>query len=199
VVIGELKPERGVSATVDVVRSFEHFSIGITGFASRVHDPLTLDEVLGLLVLSNASAPIRTKGIELLGRFQRGPYVLTVSHVELDATEALQPRRSSGLVGMWEEEDRGRIGIEVYYTGRQRLEDDPFRRESAPYVITGALAEWHVGRARLFVNAENLGGTRLTSYSPVVRPSRAVDGRWTIDAWAPLEGRTINGGVRLGF
>jgi iron complex outermembrane receptor protein len=98
---------------------------------------------------------------------------------------------------MWEEEDRGRIGVEVYYTGRQRLDDDPFRTESAAYVITGALVEWHVGRARLFLNAENLGGTRLTNYSPFIRPSRAIDGRWTVDAWAPLEGRTINGGIRI--
>ena len=98
---------------------------------------------------------------------------------------------------MWEEEDRGRIGVEVYYTGAQRLDDDPFRSESPAYVITGALIEWNIGRARVFVNGENLGNTRLTAYSPFIRPSRAADGRWTIDAWAPLEGRTINAGVRL--
>jgi hypothetical protein len=26
-----------------------------------------------------------------------------------------------------------------------------------------------------------------------------VDGRWTVDRWAPLDGRTINGGVRFSF
>jgi len=26
-----------------------------------------------------------------------------------------------------------------------------------------------------------------------------VDGRWTVDAWAPLDGRVINGGVRFVF
>ena len=25
------------------------------------------------------------------------------------------------------------------------------------------------------------------------------DGRWTVDAWAPLDGRTWNGGLRLAF
>jgi iron complex outermembrane receptor protein len=201
-----LEPERGISGTVDVVRSFEHLSIGVTGFAARVRDPLALELRSAGLVLANAPGPIRTRGVELLGRFHRGPFAATLSHVELDATEAagvsrariaLQPRRSSGLVAMWEEEDRGRIGVEVYYTGRQRLDDDPFRTESAAYVITGALVEWHVGRARLFLNAENLGGTRLTNYSPFIRPSRAIDGRWTVDAWAPLEGRTVNGGIRI--
>ena len=28
---------------------------------------------------------------------------------------------------------------------------------------------------------------------------RHPDGRWTVDAWAPLEGRTINGGLRVSF
>jgi hypothetical protein len=26
-----------------------------------------------------------------------------------------------------------------------------------------------------------------------------IDGRWTVDAWAPLDGRNINGGVRVAF
>lgn len=209
ITIGDpLEPERGVSGTIDIVRSFEHVSIGVTGFAARVRDPLTLQVDNGGLHLRNADGAIRTRGIEVLGRFSRGPFALTMSHVELDATEApdgarvripLQPRRSSGLVGMWEEEDRGRIGVEVYYTGRQRLDDDPFRAESPAYVITGALIEWHVGQARLFLNAENLGDTRLTEYSPFIRPQRAADGRWTIDAWAPLDGRTFNGGLRFHF
>jgi hypothetical protein len=27
----------------------------------------------------------------------------------------------------------------------------------------------------------------------------AIDGRWTVDAWAPLDGRVVNGGVRVQF
>jgi outer membrane receptor for ferrienterochelin and colicins len=194
-----LEPERGMSATIDVIRSFEHVSFGITGFAGRVRDPLTLEDRATGLVLTNDPDPIRTRGVEFLARYRRAPFGITLSHVELDTTEPLQPKRSSGLVAMWEEEGRGRIGFEVYYTGRQELEDDPYRAQSAPYVITGALAEWSLWRARVFVNAENLGDTRLTNYSPFVRSSRARDGRWTIDAWAPLEGRTINAGVRVSF
>jgi outer membrane receptor for ferrienterochelin and colicins len=40
---------------------------------------------------------------------------------------------------------------------------------------------------------------RQTKHDPLVLPARAPDGRWTTDAWAPLEGRVVNGGVRLGF
>jgi iron complex outermembrane receptor protein len=66
-------------------------------------------------------------------------------------------------------------------------------------VIFGALVERQFGPLRVFVNMENLGGVRQTRWDPLVRPTRAPDGRWTVDAWAPLEGRNINGGVRVRF
>jgi iron complex outermembrane receptor protein len=100
---------------------------------------------------------------------------------------------------MWEKEDVGRIGAEVFYTGRQRLEVNPFADESEPYVIVGLLAERQFGRLRVFVNGENLSDVRQTKWQPLVRPSRGIDGRLTVDAWAPLEGRNINGGVRFQF
>ena len=107
---------------------------------------------------------------------------------------ALTPRHSAGLVGMWESEDAGRVGLEVYYTGEQRLEVNPYRSVSRPYVIVGLLGERRFGRWRLFVNAENLTDVRQTRWDSLLRPSRGVDGRWTVDAWAPLDGRVINGG-----
>jgi outer membrane receptor for ferrienterochelin and colicins len=111
----------------------------------------------------------------------------------------LTPRHSAGVVGMWERENAGRVGVEVYYTGVQALDENPYRTASVPYVIVGMLAEWQTGRFRLFVNGENLTGVRQTAWDPLLRESRAPDGRWTVDAWVPLEGRNINGGVRLLF
>ena len=106
---------------------------------------------------------------------------------------------SAGLVGMWEEERWGRVGLELYVTGRQRLEVNPYRNASEPYTVLGALVEKRLGRARLFLNAENLTNVRQSRWDPLIRPARAVDGRWTVDAWAPLEGRVLNGGIRLAF
>ena len=34
----------------------------------------------------------------------------------LEQDVALTPRHSSGIVGMWEREDAGRIGVELYLT-----------------------------------------------------------------------------------
>jgi serine/threonine protein kinase len=51
-------------------------------------------------------------------------------------------------------------------------------------------------RARVFLNVENLSDIRQTRYEPLTRPSRNSDGRWAVDAWAPIEGRTLNAGIR---
>ena len=91
----------------------------------------------------------------------------------------------------------GRFGIECYYTGSQRLEQNPYRSESKPYVLFGFLAERKLGRFRLFINAENLTNVRQTRWNSLIRPTRGIDGRWTVDAWAPLDGRVFNGGIRL--
>jgi hypothetical protein len=40
---------------------------------------------------------------------------------------------------MWERKDKGRVGVEFYYTGAQRLEESPFRDVSRPYAVVGLL------------------------------------------------------------
>jgi outer membrane receptor for ferrienterochelin and colicins len=52
---------------------------------------------------------------------------------------------------------------------------------------------------KLFLNMENLGNVRQSRWDTLLLPRRAVDGRWAVDAWAPLDGRVINGGVRFVF
>jgi len=66
-------------------------------------------------------------------------------------------------------------------------------------VIVGVLAEVRRGPLAFFVNGENLTGTRQTTWDRLTRPARGADGRWTVDAWAPLDGIVANGGIRLAF
>ena len=142
-----------------------------------------------------------------MGHSGQTPIAVTASYTYVRAREqigrvtsdvAQTPRHSVGLVAMVENED-GRVGFELYYTGRQRLEANPYRDAGEPYTLVGLLIERRVGRLRLFVNLENLTDVRQQQWDPVLRPDRAVDGRWTVDAWAPLDGRVINGGVRVQF
>jgi iron complex outermembrane receptor protein len=200
-----LRAEKGRSVSLDVTRSAGPASVTATLFASHVSHAIDVDRSAGL-VLSNAANPTTNIGVELLGSFRREPFAVTTTYAFVRSREdggrveaPLTPHHSAGLVAMWEREDEGRVGLEVYFTGTQTLVDNPYRTASEPYVIIGLLGERRFGRLRAFVNGENLTGVRQTRWDPVVRPERAHDGRWTVDAWAPLEGRTINGGVRVIF
>ena len=201
-----LRAERGTSASLDVTHTAGPASITGTMFASRIADPLEVDREA--YMLGNLDEATTNVGAELLGTVRRAPFAVTGTYTYVRSRETerggrfdvpLTPRHSAGVVAMAESEDAGRIGVEVYFTGRQRLDVNPFRDESEPYVILGLLAERRFGPLRLFVNGENLTNVRQTRWDPLLRPTRAVDGRWTVDAWAPLDGRAINGGIRAGF
>jgi iron complex outermembrane receptor protein len=201
-----LQAEQGLSASFDLSHSSGPVSYTATMFASRVRHPLHVEQSPSY-VLSSLADPTTNTGLELLSTFRREPFSVTATYTYVRARETvdavdqdvpLTPRHGAGLVGMWER-DAGRVGIEWYFTGRQSLEENPYRGVSESYTIVGLLAEKQVGPLRLFVNGENLTGVRQTRWDPLLRRTRAADGRWTVDAWAPLEGRNINGGVRLGF
>jgi len=68
-----------------------------------------------------------------------------------------------------------------------------------PRRARAVVVDRRIGRALLFVNGENLMDVRQTRWEPLLRPARGFDGRWTVDAWAPLDGRNINAGVRLAW
>jgi iron complex outermembrane receptor protein len=171
-----------------------------------VEDPAVVDRTT--YTLSSLSSPTIDFGVEAVATVRRAPFSATATYTYVHSREGvgddrgevpLTPRHSAGVVAMWEREERGRAGIEAYFTGTQRLEDNPYRSMSSGYVLFGGLAERRFGRIRLFVNAENLAGVRQTHWDPLVRPAQAADGRWTVDAWAPLDGRVINGGIRIAF
>lgn len=215
--LSRLEPLAGLEAETAQTASFDigyrsgPIEMGATLFASDIDDAVQLQEVDADTVrLVNARGVTRTRGTELLLRYRREAVTLTGSYVHVDATEPdpsgagrrdvpLTPRHTAGMVAMWEEHDRGRVGLEIYYSGEQRLEDNPFRSTSEPYFEVGLLGEIVLGAVRLFVNAENILDVRQSDDDPLVRPVRAPDGRWTVDAWAPLDGFVVNAGVRLRF
>jgi outer membrane receptor for ferrienterochelin and colicins len=207
VIPASLQAERGQSSSVDVTRSHGALTATATLFASRIAHPINVDRSAGL-VLTNLDEPATNVGVELIGTLRHAPYSVTATYSFVKSREtvegtvrdvALTPRHSAGLVAMWEREGVGRVGVEFYFTGHQRLEENPYSHTSHAYAILGLLAERQVGRFRLFINGENLTGVRQTKWDPLIRPTRAPDGRWTVDAWSPLEGRNINGGIRLQF
>jgi len=197
--------ERGRSASFDLTRKVGPAYYTVTLFDSSIRHPINVDRV-ERYELVNLAQPTHNVGLEFLGTLRKAPFSATLSYTYVHSRQfefgervdtPLTPRHSFGLVGMWEKEKVGRIGVESYYTGHQRLEENPYRTESKAYVLFGFLAEHTFGRFRLFVNVENLTNVHQTRWDPLLRPDRGIDGRWTVDAWAPLDGRVLNGGLRL--
>ena len=205
-----LKPETATTASLDVGYASGPFEANVTLFGSNIANATRLEAfALDRVRLITVDGITRTRGSEMLLRYRSNGFIVTGSYMYVDASEPapaggrrtvpLTPKHTAGLVGMWEDKEKGRVGVELYYTGRQPLEDNPYRIVSRPYFELGLLGEVVVGKARVFLNAENILNIRQTKYDPLLLRTRAPDGRWTVDVWAPTEGFVLNGGIRFRF
>ena len=203
--------ERAQSVSADVGGTLGSVEVNASAFRSSIGHPVALRPVPGdstELELANAVEPTRVDGVELFARFKHEPMSVTWSYAFLYGTEfdierairrtaPFNPRHSGGLTVVWEEEETGtRAGVEVYYTGRQALVDDPYRSLSTSFAFVDVLLERRLGPVAVFLHGENLNDVRQTRFDPLLRRSPDPEGRWTTDVWAPLEGRSINAGVR---
>jgi outer membrane receptor for ferrienterochelin and colicins len=211
-----LRAERAMTASMDLTHVVASMEINVTAFGSRLREPLAFVDTGSAVELVNAPSPVRTWGLEGLARWSPIDGIrVTGAGTHTRATEwdpgadpsarrevPLTPRNTASLEASWEGE-WGRVGGELYYTGVQSLEDNPFRDRSAAYTMYGFLVERRLrmrrGQLRVFLNAENLGDVRQSKYQPLVRPTPGPAGRWSTDAWTDLVGRTLNGGLRVVF
>ena len=152
---------------------------------------------------SNQPRPSSNVGTELLATLSFTAVYGFVRAREFENTAfqdvPLTPRHSVTLPGGLEDEEVGRCVMEWFHTGEQRLEANPFRDRSVSFMTIGLLVERAFGKVHVFVNGEDLNNVKQTSFDSLLRPTRGVDECWTVDARAPLDGRNVNGGVRLKF
>ena len=176
-------------------------------FTSDIREPLTALPAAGSkLELINAPGPRRAPGAEALVRYVVGPLHAIASWSYLSVTETdapglrqdspLVPHHAVELAAILESEKRGRLGLEIGYTGRQAIANDPYRITSQAYFELNALAELRFGGIAIFLNAINLTNVRQTHYDPLVRRTPGPGGDPITDVWAPLSGRIINLGIR---
>lgn len=215
--IAGLDEERAQTTSLDIRYEWGGLETSATLFGSNVEDATRLQPfasepggALDRVRLVDSSGESRIRGTELAVRYYWNDFKLIGSYLYLDATEpapahagrqriALTAEHAAGFVAMWEQHGRGRIGFEAYYTGTQRLNDNPYRTESQPYWHLGLLGQITIGRASWFINFENLLNVRQTRIDPLIRPTRAPSGQWTTDIWSRNDGFIINGGVRIRF
>lgn len=203
-----LHAERAVTESLDAKWADEVWDINLSVFSSEIRHALAVQSVpRDKLALVNAPGPRRAPGAELLIHYVGGPLHVIVSYSHIQATQAslsglrqdapLVPRSFGEVGAILENKKRGRIGLELGYTGRQALEEDPYRRVSEPYVELNALGEVHFGAVSIFINAINLTNVRQTRFDPLIRQTPGFGGTPITEVWASLEGHTFNLGIRV--
>jgi outer membrane receptor for ferrienterochelin and colicins len=201
--IDRLEIETARSMSADFAHETRASTVTLTAFHSQIDHPARIDRAT--YTLRTAAEPVVTRGVEIRGTARRAPFTVTGKYAYVQAREdggrdvALAPQHSAGLVATAAVDSRSRVSVRVDFTGVQRLDANPYRSTSEPFALLGLLGEHRIGRFRVFVNAANLTDVHQTHWDPIARPARDVDGRWTVDAWAPLAGRLINGGIRVLF
>jgi outer membrane receptor for ferrienterochelin and colicins len=127
-----LHAERAVTESLDSKWADKGWDVNVSVFNSEIRHPLAVQNAPGeKLDLVNAPGPRRAPGAEVLIHYVAGPLQAIGSYTYIHATEAslsglrqdapLVPRNSAELGGILENKKRGRIGLEVGYTGRQAL------------------------------------------------------------------------------
>ncbi len=215
--LSEIKEETAQTASLDIGYRAGNFETNATFFASDVDGVTRLQPFsttsggdLDRVRLINTQGISELRGTELLLRYVLGDFKLTGSYLYINSSEpddlgidrqevALTPEHTAGMVAMWERHGEFRLGLEMYYTGEQRVENSPFRTTSDPYLDVGILGEITTGSVSWFINLENILDVRQTKEEPLIRPSRAPDGQWTTDIWSRNDGFIVNGGARFKF
>lgn len=212
-----LEEERASTASLDVSYIVGSVETSLTLFASDIENATELQTIEAANVsnnqrvrIVNANGVSEIRGAELLLRYRWQDIKFTGSYLYTDATKegepglgrvplALTPEHSAGFVVMWEEHGSHLLGFEAYYTGTQRLENNPYRNKSKPYWHLGLLGQITTGRVSWFLNAENLLDIRQTKHDRLLLPEQAPSGRWTTDIWSRNDGFTVNAGLRIKF
>jgi len=190
--LSDLEAETAQTASLDVAYADGPWEANATLFGANIENATRLEDIgPDRVQIVNIDGTTKVRGTELLLRFRRNGFVITGSYVS--------PKHTAGFVAIWEKHDSHLLGFEAYYTGTQALEENPFRERSRDFFFLGLLGQITRGNVSFFLNAENLLDIRQTRYDPLLLPQRAPSGEWTVDAWAPLEGFTLNGGIRLKF
>lgn len=212
-----LQEEQAETASLDFTYIFENIETSLTLFGSNVDNVTRVeafssnnDATFDRIKLVNTEGETKIRGSEVLLRYRWQDVKLTASYLYLDATEesptgnsrrqiALTPKHSAGFVAMWEQHGNFRAGFEAYYTGTQRVNDNPYINESNPYWHLGLMGEMTFGRFSWFINLENLLDVQQTDEHPLLLPARASSGQWTTDIWSRNDGFIANAGVRIKF
>ncbi|MFT2008685.1 TonB-dependent receptor [Pontibacter sp. 13R65] len=178
------------------------FSLNHMFFYTYLNNPLVLMlRPDNLYEFQNANGYVDTKGVETNIKFGYEwaklflGYTFTNARQHYNSTVTdmpLTPKHRVNTVLMFEKEDKFRIGLEAYYFSRQQLPGNNWGRD---YWINGIMMEKMFENFSLFLNFENIFDTRQSRFGSIYSGSMRTPAFNKI--YAPVDGRVINGGIKL--
>ena len=218
----DFQAEHALGWSFDVDHTNGALDLGGSAYRTVVNHPLIVRIPPGSaegFQLVNSDQPTRTEGIDVYARYRLQPFRFTATYSYIDAnrpeiagifgddfevdttltrTVPYNPRHAVNLDATYEREHDRVVGIAVHFVGRQVLADSSFG-VSQPYVTIDARVEKHVRSAIIFATVKDLTGVYQLQFGPVLRSASGAAGQWADNAWAPLEGRVINAGIRISY
>ena len=180
-------------------------SINHLFFITQLNKPIVLNQVSlasNILRFENADGSLLAKGFETNLKISYEDlklfafYSLTDTkrnYSNLNSPIPLTARHRAGSILMWEKEDNFRVGYEVYYTGRQQLNNGSNTRA---YATMGLMAEKKWKRFSIYTNLENFLDVRQSRWQAMFTGS-LQNPQFTQEIYAPTDGRVISLGIKV--
>ncbi len=205
--ISQVKAEQSIGGNFDInyrTVLFEevNFNINHLFFYTHLDNPLILNlNPVNIYQFSNLEGFVTSLGTETNFKFTYDDIMLFIGYTYTNTRQhhnnfveqlPLNARHRINSVLMFEEDDSFRIGLEAHYFNPQRLTDGTTGKS---YVSVGVMGEKIWESFSLFINFENIFDARQTRFDTIYTGARANP--QFRDIYAPLDGRIINGGIKV--
>ena len=204
--VNKLEKSYGLNWDVNYRTSFFDdrltFSINHLLFYTFLNNPLTMErDGADAFRFNNLPGHMDSRGMETNLKLTYEDVKLFVGYSLTDAQihvgnvlrqNPLTAKHRLNNVLMYEVEEKWKLGLEGYYYGKQKLNDN---ETGKPYWIFGFMAERLWERFSLYINFENFTDTRQTRFDSIYTGS--ISNPVFRDIYAPLDGFVVNGGVKI--
>ncbi|MFQ6613304.1 MAG: TonB-dependent receptor domain-containing protein [Fidelibacterota bacterium] len=190
--------------TYKIVRGDMLFSINQAFFITQIQHPwIPNPDSLnaGIILFQNAADPLVSKGFDTNVKFVLDEFDVFLDYSydrvrkQYDPEQpdfALTPRQKLNLTVTYEKEGNWRIGMEAFYTGKQRLDSG---KETPDFWTLGLMSEKKFSHFSVIGNIENLLDVKQSRFGPLVDSS--ITPPIYAPLYAPLEGRVVNVAIKL--
>lgn len=170
-------------------------------YTTNISDALLLESTpSGQYAFGNAPDNIQSLGSETNLKLSLNDFRWFLNYAFIDTRlsylpgspqKPLTPKHNAGTVLMYEN-DKWRIGYEMYYTGRQYLSSGA---ETRDYLLLGLLLQRHFDWGSPYINFENFTDRRQNRFSPEV--AGTVRNPVFQEIYAPTDGFVFSVGILI--